>query len=668
MSNVNIRRAVENIKTNTTIYTPIVEVIVNSIQAIGANNASGKICIRVERSGQTDLDSGMPEICNISVEDNGIGFDDANRQSFDTLYSDLKIKDGGKGFGRFTCLKYFEHVDVESIYQDEAGNFKERQFSMGSENEIIVKEKIKNSSKNGTKTIVHLNKIKASKNLDKKLATIARILVEKLLPYFITENYRCPEIYLSEIDGAGEILLNDYIKNIKSSDIKEIPLKNSKFKLSGADGDKEFTIRIFKVYFSKNQKSKISLVAHKREVTGTNIQKYIPEFSDEFYEKNDESKNEQGKNYIIKSYVFGEYLDEHVSLERGGFEFHETSDILHGISQVQIERDAATITQEAIGTEIKARQEKKRERVKAYVDDAAPWHKAMLNDIDLTKLPYNPTSEEIEAELQKEKFKREMQIRIEVAGLLKDQDIVYSSNATAELVNKISETSKNDLIHYVAMRRNILEIFRKNLQLDEAGKFQSEGSVHDIVFQRKADSETINFEDHNLWLIDERLNFTSYVMSDIPLNGGKSERPDLLAYGKRVVFRGDNEPSNPITIFEFKKPGRDDFVDPSSQEDPVAQIIRYVVNIQDGKFKMPDGRKILVAEKTAFYGYVICDISRKVEDCLEKQKNFKPMPDRLGWFHWQSNINLYIEVLSWDKVLRDSEMRNKIFFKKLGIE
>ena len=197
MSNVNIRRAVENIKTNTTIYTPIVEVIVNSIQAIGENNASGKIYIRVGRGGQTDLESGMPEIRNISVEDNGVGFDDANRQSFDTLYSDLKIKDGGKGFGRFTCLKYFEHVDVESIYQDEAGIFKEREFSMGSENEIIVKEKIKNSNENETKTIVHLNGIKAGKNLDKKLSTIARILVEKLLPYFITENYQCESLPIS---------------------------------------------------------------------------------------------------------------------------------------------------------------------------------------------------------------------------------------------------------------------------------------------------------------------------------------------------------------------------------------------------------------------------------------------------------------------------------------
>ena len=29
---------------------------------------------------------------------------------------------------------------------------------------------------------------------------------------------------------------------------------------------------------------------------------------------------------------------------------------------------------------------------------------------------------------------------------------------------------------------------------------------------------------------------------------------------------------------------------------------------------------------------------------LQTEKNFKPMPDRLGWFQWQENINLYIEV------------------------
>ncbi len=40
----------------------------------------------------------------------------------------------------------------------------------------------------------------------------------------------------------------------------------------------------------------------------------------------------------------------------------------------------------------------------------------------------------------------------------------------------------------------------------------------------------------------------------------------------------------------------------------------------------------------------------------------------MGWFDWMKNIHLYLEVLSWDKLVRDAEMRNKVFFHKLGID
>lgn len=228
--------------------------------------------------------------------------------------------------------------------------------------------------------------------------------------------------------------------------------------------------------------------------------------------------------------------------------------------------------------------------------------------------------------------------------------------------------SKNDLTHYSVLRRNILDIFGKSLESDESGCYSSEGVVHDIIFPRKGDTEVTSFDDHNLWIVDERLNFTKYVSSDVPLNGKNTEHPDLLVYNKRVLFRGDNEPSNPITIFEFKKPQRDDFVNPSSPEDPVQQIVRYVNNIRDGKYKTPEGREMRVAANTPFYGFIVCDLTAKVKAWLEREKDFKPMPDQLGWFQWRGNINLYVEVISWDKILRDARMRNKVFFEKLGIQ
>lgn len=667
MSNVNIKRVIENIRANTTVYTPIVEMIVNAIQAIeSGSETDGDVAIRVHREKQLNIDGSLTDVRSFKIEDNGIGFTDEHCQSFDTLYTDLKISEGGKGFGRFICLKYFQDLHVESVYRDKDG-FKKRKFSMGKDNDIIVNESVAESSEHKSGAVVHLSVLKKGISIDKKLNTIARNLAEKLLPFFITKGYFCPKIVLSEKDGSESILLNDFCSNELSAVIKEIPIEHDTFSLKGIQGDEEFLVRVFKLYYPKQQKSRISLVAHKREVSGSSISKYIPEFSDDFYEKKGSGEVNHDRNYIVKAYVFSSYLDQKVSLERGGFEFKMENDLLSGISQVQIESRSANLAKDAVGSEITVRQEKKRERVQSYVDEEAPWHKGIINKIDLTGMPYKPTNEEIESKLQKEKFEQESQIKREVTKLLDDGNIDNLKKNVLEIVSKISGTSKNDLIHYIALRRNILDIFGKSLQIDETGTYSSEGVVHDIIFPRKGNSDTTSFEDHNLWIIDERLNFTNYVSSDISLNGKKTERPDLLVYNNRILFRGDNETSNPVTIFEFKKPQRDDFVNPSSQEDPVQQIVRYVNNIRDGKYKTPEGRKILVAQNTPFYGYVVCDLTSKVETWLEREKNFKPMPDRLGWFQWIENINLYIEVISWDKVLNDAKMRNQIFFKKLGI-
>ncbi len=667
MSNVNIKRAIENIKASTTVYTPIVEVVVNAIQAVeSTGRKDGRITIRVRRDSQTDIDGNLPEIHSFEIEDNGVGFTDQNREAFDTLYTDIKIAEGGKGFGRFTCLKYFEDLHVVSVYNNNNA-FMQRKFSMGKDNAIIVGETVTPFTTHETGTIVHLSFLKKDKSIEKKLTTIAKNLVERLLPFFISKDYECPSIILSEHDGTDSVRLNDYINNELSDFIIEIPLENNSFNLQGRENDEEFFVRVFKLFSPKNQKSKIALVAHKREVSGSVIHKYIPEFIDDFYEKTSNGELIHNRNYIIKAYVFGQYLDRNVSLERAGFEFQMDNDILLGISQHNIESSSAEIAKIAVGNDIVLRQEKKKEHIQNYVDSEAPWHKSIVDKIDLASMPYNPSNEEIEIRLQKEKFTQETQIRRDVSNLLAESNIENLKKNVIQIVSKISGSGKNDLIHYIALRKNIIDIFCKSLQVDETGKYSSEGIVHDIIFPRKGNTDITSFEDHNLWIIDERLNFTSYVSSDTPLNGKNTDRPDLLVYNKRILFRGDNEPGNPVIVFEFKKPQRDDFADQSSQEDPVQQIVRYVNNIRDGKYKTPEGRKMLVAENTPFYGYVVCDLTPKVENWLEREKDFKPMPDRLGWFQWMGNINLYIEVISWDKVLRDVRMRNQIFFQKLGI-
>ena len=234
MSNVNIRRAVENIRAVTTVYTPVVELIVNAIQAIDENDQEeGTISVRALRSRQRELDGGLPDIVGFSIQDNGVGFTDAHRNSFDTLYTDHRIAEGGKGFGRFICLKYFDDLSVKSIYFDKLYH-KCRRFTMGKEHDIIVGEDISESTDTETGAVVTLSNLKAGRRYEKKLSTVAGNLVERLLPYFITTDYVCPEIILFEHDGSDSIRLNDFVDNEVSASIREILINPNSFLLSAS--------------------------------------------------------------------------------------------------------------------------------------------------------------------------------------------------------------------------------------------------------------------------------------------------------------------------------------------------------------------------------------------------------------------------------------------------
>ncbi|MFM0363084.1 ATP-binding protein [Paraburkholderia sediminicola] len=666
MSNINIQRAIDNIRSTTTVFTPIVEVVVNAIEAIEeARTNDGLIRLKVRRSSQQemDLEEGDSKIIDVLVEDNGIGFTDENRMSFDTLYSDRKMQKGGKGFGRFTCLRYFDDVRIDSTYI--GGELRRRQFEMGKKNELIVDERISDPVQAATGTTITLASERTGK-LPRRLASLARGLVELLLPYFSTNGYVCPRIELSEMDGAGLIVLNDYIDS-PGAIVHEVSLPVATFSLQGTVEARTFFVRVFKFLSPQNKVSKLSLVAHKREVTEASLAGYIPEFADEFVEDpgGDQSRR---RNYILKAYVFGQYLDDNVLLERGSFSFQKDSDLILGISQAQIEVQAAELTKAAVLEQVVTRQERKRERLRQYVENQAPWYKPLMKSVDASTLSSAATETEMDALLHREQFKREVRIREDVVALLSSDDPNQIRQRARDLVDKVSETSKNELVHYVALRRQVLELFKRSLELTSDGSYLSEGAVHDVIFPTKTDSLDIGYESHNLWILDERLTFTTYLASDTPLNGGNTERPDIIAFDHPVAFRAENAASNPVTIFEFKRPGRDDFVNPSSKEDPVDQVVRYVNALRAGKYRTPKGREIDVGENTPFYGYVVCDLTTKVKKWLHDEKDFKPLPDGLGYFSWRGNINLYIEVLSWSKILNDAEIRNRAFFHKLGIQ
>lgn len=424
MSSINIKRAVENIRSGTTVYTPVIELIVNAIEAVRVvRPLGGLIRVTILRAGQIDMVDRIAPVDGFLVEDDGVGFDQAHRNSFDTLYSALKAEVGGKGFGRFTCLKYFEQFRVDSVFRDAAG-LNSRQFSMGTGNDIIIEEVVDKTDRTETGSAVTIDGIKSVKFPDKGIDVIARVLVERLLPYFIDRNSECPRIIVVDGESGETIVLNDYL-SLENRQIVELDVAEPQIVILGLGEAETFDVRVFKFYAPRANKSKIALVAHRREVTDVTIQTYIPEFADEFYDKAEVGNALRDRNYIVKAYVFGDYLDRNVSLERGAFNFQRDSDLIYGISQSQIESRAAEVARDAVGQEISARRERKAERIEEYIASEAPWHRALGREADFSSLPMKPTSQEIELHLQTAKYQREMQTRAQVRQILDSENRIY---------------------------------------------------------------------------------------------------------------------------------------------------------------------------------------------------------------------------------------------------
>lgn len=657
MSKINILGIIKNIKSKSNIYTPIVEAVVNAIDAI-ENNPNGHIEIVLHRENTLELDNTIPAIQNIEIIDNGVGFTPKNRESFDTYLSNAKVETGGKGFGRFMYLKYFNNATIYSQYKDET-KYKFRNFRFGKKDEIIVDEKVGDATDQLTGTRLFLEGLIDTHQLDKGLTVIARKLVEKLLVFFVDSSFNVPKIILREKDNSDQIILNNFIGDNNAISLvgeQNIPVKS---KLNNEEY--RFSIKVYRIYFS-TLSSKICLTAHNREVTETTLQTYIPEFQDEFFDIQKDTK----RNFIVKAYVLGDYLNVNVSLERESFDFGKSAgDTFYPLSQSEIEKEVADVVKTFFNEDVKQRFEKKKERVHKYVNSQAPWHRSYLGDFDLSDLPTTLTDERIELEFQKFKFQKEQEIRVDIKSIISDKE---NDIKLQEIVSKVSKNGKNDLVHYVCNRKIITDTFdelRKRRETDNKAHLEAE--LHDLIFPMGQTSETIDYENHNLWLLDERLVFSQYIASDKVISKTETKEPDLVVFNEeRLVYRnGENISTSPVTIFEFKRPKRKEYPD---NENPIMQACRYAEKIRQGKYEMPDGLEaIKVTQDTPMYIYVVCDLCDKIHE-FAKSFSLTLSPDGEGYFGFSSGFNVYIEVLSFRKLIEDAKMRNKIFFKKLGLE
>lgn len=675
MTKIVIKTFIENNTKDVSIYTSLTEAIVNgihSIEELWDSRNTGKIVVEFQRTNQSTFDSLAP-ISSVTISDNWIGFNSENYNFFDEIHTLHKAEIGWKGFWRLTFLKFFENIKIAS-YFTENQKFFYRTFDFVDQNEIIATPFLfENLPERENQTIINLKiKSKHLDKLDKWLDTIARKIFEKLFPFFVDEKYACPTIIL-KVDEE-EIILNSYLDKYRG--IEEIWNKAFTLtrKLSENENlSEEFQVKIYKVFHSQSAHS-ISLVADNRVIKDEKLSKFLPEFKEALIQ---DFKNEKWditqKSFIIQAYIVSKYLNDTVTHDREWFDFEKSEQQIGAFSRDEIYQETSKLIKEIFKDEYKTRKDKKIKRINDYVNNNAKWHLPYLSDVNFDDFWYDLSDEDIELALQKVKIKREIESNREIMSIINDPSKIFWEKES-ELVKRVTENSKSDLIHYVANRKIVLEYFRELLKRSDDGKARLEEEIHNIIYPMGKDSTNTTYNNHNLWLLDERLVFSHYIASDKKISKKwwklkKSERsekePDLLFFDFKQSFRQwENETSNPLTIFEFKRPKRENY---KEDDNPIIQIAKYLEDIVAWKHEMPDWlEKIKVTKETPAYWYVIADITDKIKD-FAKQQSLVPSPDGEWYFGFLASYGLYVEIVSYKKLLKDAELRNKVFFDILGI-
>ncbi|MBN1507199.1 MAG: ATP-binding protein [Sedimentisphaerales bacterium] len=643
---------------------PLFEAIVNSIDAIEERGAQdGRIDVHIERDQQQKVMEDVVReeekpIVGFKVVDNGVGFDEKNFNAFETSDTTYKRSKGGKGVGRLLWLKTFKKVQIRSVFVG-VGGLKKRSFDFLAKGEGVENLKLEDAEAEGLETTVHLDGFKKDyqdacvKNPD----AIALRIVDHCLVHFISP--QCPKITLH--DGDVRIDVNSvYERMIKKATSEET------FQV----GKSPFAIRHLKLAVTPGGGHRVHYCANGREVCCENLHKLIPDATRALTDENNSP-------FFYSGYVSGGFLDERVNSERTAFDI-PTDDLLgdNGLKWSDIQGGVREVASKHLESPFEQFRHKKMERIEEFVKHQAPRYRALVKHRkDLVQeIPGDLSDDKLEIELHKRQATYEVEIKRKSQELLEcdfvdAEDLPGLLERFTQLLQEVNDTGKTQLAEYIAKRKLIIELFEKTLRIGDVEKYRAEENVHRIIFPLRSLSDDIDYNQHNLWMIDEKLAYHMYLASDKELRDldvletQSEKRPDIIIFDSPFAFVDEETPFQSVVILEFKRPGRTDY---GRGKNPFEQVYGYVREIKEGKAKDKHGRPISVTGDVPFYAYIVCDLVPKMRE-LAETAGLKKAPDNMGYFGYNPNFTTYVEVLGFDKVVGDAKKRNQILFDKLGL-
>ena len=637
---------------------PLFEAVVNSIYAIEERKEKeefdGYVEVQIVRDPQTFLegfDNSINDIIGFKIVDNGVGLDENNMKSFLQSDSTYRADKGGKGVGRFSWLKAFSSTHIESTFRDD-GVWSRRSFDFALNNLDINDTLDEISEQDDNQTIVELKDYLPGfgKYVPKNGETIANKIMQHCFIYLMSS--KCPQIsVIDDVKYSVNQMFEEKIRRQENSVVFTV-------------GDCEFSLLHTEVEDSSLGANKLYLFAHDRMVTEYDIEKDITDLDKNLF---------KDKGYFYVGVLSGKYLDDNVDSSRTGFSFPDYPEEGE-LSLRDIVDEADAKIQDYLKDYLLVIADEKSQRIQTYIHKEAPQFSHLLKYMpeDIAAIKPTVSDQKLDDELYKIKRKFDKNLKQENSEIIKNISVgaatldEYADRFKIQ-VERISEANKAALAEYVAHRKIILELLKQGIRANDFGKFSKEAYIHNLIYPMRRTSEEIEYQSHNLWLIDERLAYCDYISSDIPFdNNPKEDRTDILMLEMPVAVSDEHNSGREyesIIVLELKRPMRDDY---TASDNPILQMMDYVDKLSSNTVTDKYKRPIKVGENTQFYLYAICDLTPKLKKVAEAY-DFIETPDKLGMYRYHDKKKSYIEILSFDKLINDADKRNKILFEKLGI-
>lgn len=658
---------------------PLFEAVVNSIHAIEEKNevaSNGQVVVEIVREPQLGLlnedaadrpgPASLPEIAGFKVKDNGIGFTDTHMKSFETLDSDLKAAIGGRGVGRLLWLKTFSRASIDSVYENENGQKARRQFTFTARDGVTSNSPMKVDLPSESWTVVLLEEFH-SKYRDasrKTIEAIANSLFEHCLWYFVREG------------GVPTILIVDGERIIDLDNVYEEHMHSSARKESLTIKDNPFELTHVKLRSTTNRSHFIGWCAANRLVDEENIAGKIPGLHGILGDGDDP--------FIYACYVTSVYLDDKVRPERTGFSIEEgsSSELLSQIeiSKEEMRKEILDRAANCLATHLESSRQAGITRVQEFVATTQPRYRPIIDRIPKEELYVDPKISDKDLDLLLHKHKSESEIHLlsqghDVMAPRTDESVQDYEARVSDYLRLAEDIKKSDLADYVSHRKVILDLLGVAIKRSEDGTYAREDLIHQLIMPMRQESNSIEFERNNLWLLDERLNFHDYLASDKPLksmpitNSEEYKRPDIVAlnvYDESILLAEEQElPLASIVVVEIKRPMRND-ASSGEDRDPIEQTLGYLRRIRAGEMQTASGRQIPNSPNIPGFCYVVCDMTPTMKERCELM-GLQITSDHMGYFGFNGALRAYIEVNSFDRLLSGAKERNRAFFERLGL-